>query len=85
MGRVSSRILYVGALLLLMTSRAPSQAGGQAPTRTQTAQVAGLDQHRAMLSTYCSTCHSSRVKSGGITLEGLDLLAEEPALGPLEE
>ena len=57
----------MGALLVLMTSRAPLQ------TTAQTPAVAGLDQHRAMLSTNCATCHNARVKSGGLALDGLDL------------
>jgi mono/diheme cytochrome c family protein len=30
-------------------------------------------QYRAMLTTYCFTCHSTRAKIGGLALEGLDL------------
>ena len=67
------RLLCVGALLLLMTSRAPSQTTAQAPARAQTPGPAALDQHRAMLSTYCSACHNARVKSGGLALDSLDL------------
>ena len=33
------------------------------------------DQYRAMLSTYCFTCHNSRAKIGGLTLDTLDLKA----------
>src|SRR5436309_5093231 len=61
------RFLWVGALLLLIASRAPLQ------TRAQTPAASGPDQHRAMLSTYCSACHNARVKSGGLALDGLDL------------
>jgi mono/diheme cytochrome c family protein len=63
----SKRLLCVGALLLLITSRAPLQ------TRAQTPAAGGLDPHRAMLSTYCFTCHNARLKSGGLELDGLDL------------
>src|SRR5688572_5401087 len=58
--------LCLGALLLLVSASQPVQT---------TAQVAGsaVGQHRAMLSTYCLTCHSSRVKSGGLALDSLDL------------
>src|SRR5947208_3404190 len=66
MRHVSLRI-PMNALLLLMTSGAPLQ------TRAQTPAVAGPDQHRAMLSTYCFTCHNARLKSGGLALDGLDL------------
>jgi mono/diheme cytochrome c family protein len=60
-------LLFVAALLLLMTPTAPSQ------TQAQTASAVAPDQHRAMLSTYCFTCHSGRAKMGGLALEGLDL------------
>jgi mono/diheme cytochrome c family protein len=69
----TKRFLGVGALLVLITSSAPLQ------TKAQTAQAAAgePDQHRAMLSTYCFTCHNTRVKIGGLALDGLDLEAPE--------
>jgi hypothetical protein len=30
------------------------------------------DPHRALVTTYCVTCHSARLKTGGLALEGLD-------------
>src|SRR2546423_1018794 len=63
----SRRFLCVVALLLLITSRMPLQ------TRAQTPAAGEPDQHRAMLSTYCFTCHNARLKSGGIALDALDL------------
>ncbi|HET9220748.1 MAG TPA: DUF1592 domain-containing protein [Terriglobia bacterium] len=65
------RFLCAGALLLLTTSRAPSQ------TRVQAPPAAAPEQHRALLTTYCSACHSERVKSGGLALEGLNLQTPE--------
>ena len=64
-------LLWVAALLLVSAAfwRTNAQT---APAAAQTASLVP-DQHRAMLSTYCSTCHSGRVKSGGLSLEGLDL------------
>ncbi len=35
------------------------------------------DSYRALISTYCFTCHSTRLKTGGLALEGLNL--ESPA------
>src|SRR5258708_7780723 len=61
------RILCLGALLLLITSPVSLQ------TRAQIPAAGSTDQHRAVLSTYCSTCHSARVKSGGVALDGLNL------------
>src|SRR5215510_8723631 len=69
----SKRFLRLGALLvLIITASAPS------PTTAQTTQdpaPSGPDQHRAMLSTYCFTCHNTRAKIGGLALDGLDLQA----------
>jgi mono/diheme cytochrome c family protein len=59
----------VGALLILIASSAPSQIGAQTPAADRP------DQHRAMLSTYCFTCHNTRLKSGGLALDALDLQA----------
>src|SRR5688572_3102575 len=36
----------------------------------QTRAVAQADQHRAMLNTYCVTCHNTKVKTGGLALDG---------------
>jgi hypothetical protein len=33
------------------------------------------DQHRALLNTYCTGCHNSRAKIGGLALDGLNLQA----------
>ena len=33
------------------------------------------DPHRALLDTYCVTCHNARLKTGGLALDGLDLEA----------
>src|SRR5215831_20161855 len=64
----------LGALLVLITVSAALQTRAQA---AQTPAAGGPDQHRAMLSTYCFTCHNSRVKIGGLALDGLDLQAPE--------
>jgi len=61
------RLLGLGALLLLIPSWAPLQ------TRAQTPAAGATDPHRALLTTYCSTCHNASVKSGGIALDELNL------------
>ena len=33
----------------------------------------GADPHRAMLATYCQTCHNSRLKTGGIAFDSMNL------------
>jgi hypothetical protein len=65
----SKGFLCVCVLLVLITSSAPFE------TRAQTLAAAGPEQHRAMLSTYCFTCHNTRVKIGSLALDGLDLQA----------
>ena len=54
------QFLSVSALLVLIAS----------PALMQTGAVAQADQHRAMLSTYCVTCHNTRLKTGGLALDG---------------
>jgi len=71
MGKVR-RFLGVGALLALIAASAPLQIKAQT---AQTTAATGTDQHQAMLKTYCFGCHNTRVKSGGIAFEGLDLQA----------
>src|SRR5262245_16065764 len=58
---------FLGVAALLIASSALVR------TIAQTSVVSGPDQHRAMLSTYCSTCHNTRVKSGGSALDSLGL------------
>ncbi len=60
------------ALIACVASFEPA-AMGQTPARS--APAAGPDQYRAMLATYCFTCHSTRAKIGGLALDGLDLQA----------
>src|SRR6476660_5343221 len=69
----SKAIIWVGALLFLITSSGFLQTRAQTQAPPPSATPTGPDQHRTMLSTYCYTCHSSRVKSGGLALDALDL------------
>ncbi len=57
------RFARVGALLVLIASPAILQkaVGQTAP--------AAPDPHRAMLNTYCATCHNTRLKTGGIAFD----------------
>jgi mono/diheme cytochrome c family protein len=52
--------ISVSALLVLIAS----------PAVMRTSTVAQADQHRAMLNTYCVTCHNTRLKTGGLALDG---------------
>src|SRR5262245_41707988 len=66
------QFISVSALLLLIASPAVMQTSA-----VQTSAAAQADQHRAMLNTYCVTCHNTRLKTGGLALDGevLDRLA----------
>jgi mono/diheme cytochrome c family protein len=87
MNHVSRRIpIVLGALLLLMTAPAPSQTRVQSPVAAAPEQQRAMSganaspagrSHQEMLTTYCSTCHSERVKSGGLALDGLNLQTPE--------
>ena len=59
------RFIFVSAVLVLIAS----------PALMQTRTVVQADQHRAMLDTYCITCHNTRAKMGGLVLDGLNLQA----------
>src|ERR671925_230410 len=68
----SKGFFCVGALLVLVTASAPFETRAQrVPAGNET------DQHREMLSTYCFKCHNTRVKIGGLALDGLNLQAPE--------
>ena len=54
------QFISVSALLVLIAS----------PAFMQTSTVAQADQHRAMLNNYCVTCHNTRLKTGGLALDG---------------
>jgi mono/diheme cytochrome c family protein len=64
------RFVFASALLVLIGSLAllQTRAVGQTP-------ASAPDQHRAMLNTYCVTCHSTRLKTGGLALDALNLQA----------
>ena len=64
-----ARCAYVGALLLLISAPTLLQTAA-----AQTAPTAGgPDPHRAVLTTYCVTCHNARLKTGGIAFDTLSL------------
>src|SRR5689334_8419548 len=54
------QFISVSALLVLIAS----------PAVMQTGAVVQADQHRAMVNTYCVTCHNTRLKTGGLALDG---------------
>src|SRR5262245_41692174 len=64
------KFVWLGTLLVLIGASAPLQTKAAQTVQAPTAGQA--DPHRAMLSTYCFTCHNSRVKIGGLALDNLN-------------
>ena len=66
----ASAVVVAIAFLAILQTRAPGQTStAGAPSET------APDPHRAMVTTYCATCHNARLKTGGLALDGLDLRA----------
>ncbi len=64
----ATAVVVVVAFPAILQTRALGQASsGKAPIET------APDPHRAMVTTYCVTCHNARLKTGGLALDGLDL------------
>jgi hypothetical protein len=57
------QFISVGALVVLIAFPAVMQTSA-------VPQAEQADQHRAMLTTYCVTCHNTRLKTGGLALDG---------------
>jgi mono/diheme cytochrome c family protein len=72
------RPLVIGAIVglygLTLAAQAPSRLAA-APARAARAQVAAADAatYRAMLDTYCVSCHNQRLKTGDLTLDSIDI------------
>jgi mono/diheme cytochrome c family protein len=79
------KTLLVGGVLLVGSLTGYGPAAGQAPSDRSPAQRAPVTTaapaatatpaatERALLDRYCVTCHSDRAKTGGLTLQNLDL------------
>jgi mono/diheme cytochrome c family protein len=63
------RFIYASALLVLIAAPALLQNRAVA----QTPAAGALEQHRAMLDTYCFDCHNKAAKIGGLALDVLNL------------
>jgi len=63
------------ALLALIPSAVLFETQASAQTAVNTVAGGGLDQFRAMVSTYCVSCHNSQAKTGGLALDNVDLQA----------
>jgi mono/diheme cytochrome c family protein len=67
------RLLYIGAVLVLIASPALFQTRAAEQTPQKAPAAAEPNPHQAMLTTYCIGCHNSRAKVGGLALDGLSL------------
>lgn len=65
------------AILLTASARLSLQGAPFQPPQSQAAS-----EYRAVLDQYCVTCHNERAKTGGLSLEGLDLamVSSDPVL-----
>jgi mono/diheme cytochrome c family protein len=70
---VAGTALWSAATVLIAQTGATNPAPSAAPTRAQAPAPAGMAASQALVTTYCVTCHNARLKSGGLTLDGLEL------------
>lgn len=77
------RPLLLGALLaLIATSQAQTRpAAGSSPAAAATA-AGSSEQAKATIGAYCTTCHNSRARTGGLALDNLnvDAVANDAAI-----
>jgi mono/diheme cytochrome c family protein len=66
------RLIYLSVLLGIGFAAILQRAEGQIPSASA---AGGPAQFRAMLTTYCVSCHNTRLNTGGLALDGLDLQA----------
>lgn len=62
--RSAPTVLLLIAILASTSSTAPRAAAREAPLAS--------DQMRSLVDTYCVSCHNTRLKSGDVSLEGID-------------
>jgi len=67
-GRFVRRAFVLVACLLLPLAGSDAQ-----PVSSATAGVESAASQRAVIDRYCVTCHSDRLQTGGLSLEGVDL------------
>jgi len=69
------RLLCASALMVLVAALAILQNRAVGQTPAGTSATSATDPNRAMLNTYCVGCHNTRLKTGGLALDSLDLRA----------
>ncbi len=67
------RFIHVTALVVPIASLVSLQPAALGQTSSGPEPYQDTPRYRAMLTTYCFTCHSTRAKIGGLALENLDL------------
>src|SRR5581483_5883184 len=75
------RPLLLGALLaLIATVQAQTRSAAGSPPAT--AATGSSEQAKATIGAYCTTCHNSRAKVGGLALDSLnvDAVANDAAI-----
>ena len=60
-------LLVVSLWLAVSAARVPAAAGGQIPASP------APTQYKALVDTYCVTCHNDRLRTGGLALDTVDL------------
>ena len=63
-------VLVTSTVLAVPASAAPRQ--NARASASESAPVMAPDAQRALIDKYCVTCHSARLKTGGLVLEGID-------------
>lgn len=69
--RVSSMKRFIFAAAVAIVAAVPIALQNRATAQTGAAKTP--DPNRALVTTYCVTCHNARLKTGGLALDGLDL------------
>lgn len=70
-----TRLFSVSALVAALVFPALFQARVAGQTAVRSAAPAEVARHQAMVTTYCTACHNSRAKIGGLALDAQDLQA----------
>ena len=72
---LTAAIAWVIASSAVSRTEAVGQRSAAQIGAAQTVVAATPGSHQAMLTTYCYSCHSTRLKTGGLALQGLNIQA----------
>ena len=70
-----NRVFALAAVMWLVSAAwsIPLTAGPQAPSPSGAAVAHPSSEHGAVVTKYCVTCHNERTKTGGLTLDKMDM------------